>query len=85
MRRVITNIIQLGLGNYIAETKSGALVRISYNGRNLTFLYQEEFEDLSFSIEKPGLNGIWEFLNVANYTLDPECTVTLLQPEGPGV
>jgi len=73
----LKRVLQLGKGKYDLETTQGEHATLSYNGHNLTIVYKEPIDNLSFSIEIHGLTEWKEYLHVAGFSLSPTCMVTI--------
>lgn len=74
---LLRRVLQVGDRKYDLETIGGERIVLSYNGFNLTTMYSGHFENMSFSIEVRGLDGILSYLKEAGFEIAPVCMITV--------
>jgi len=73
----LRRVLQVGENRYDLETIGGERITLTYNGIVLTTIYSDQFENMSFSVEKRGLSGLVSFLDHAGFIISPACMITV--------
>lgn len=74
---LLRRVLQVGDRRYELETVGGERITLTYNGHTLTTMYGGHFENMSFSIEVRGLDGILSYLKEAGFGIAPVCMITV--------